>query len=141
MGFWTDLFRAANPFAKEDLSTPQARERKAYKAAAAMYFLAGPRHDYKNMLRIALQQASKHRLKPGTQQKAWSEKYGFLLKYERTLQKEVDRAFKDAGGLPQDIKQRAEFLKSAESAQWARQYPPRNFAAFSSFSPQFIRKY
>jgi len=128
-------------FGGEDLSTPQAREKKAYKAAAAMYFLNGPRNDYKNMLRIALAQADKNYRKPGPNQKAWAEKRGFLMKYERTLQKEIDRAFRDKSNLPDDISSRAEFLVTEERAQWAHQYPPRNFAAFSSYSPQFIRKY
>ena len=138
---WYNTVLSAIGFGPEDLSTPEKREKKAWKAAGGMFYLNSRRRDYEHMRLIAETQAAKNMRKPGSQQQAWSEKYGFLKKYKYLLDQETRRAYKDAGGLPPDIDQRAKWLVINERAQFEQQYPPRNFAAFSSYSPPFIRKY
>lgn len=141
MGFWSDTFRAINPFAKEVLDTPEKREKKAWKAAASLFYLQVRRHDYYNMTLIALRQAEKNMDKPGPHQKAWAQKFGFLKKYQYSLKFEERRHFRETNSLPQDIKQRAQWLVIHERAQFEQQFPPRNLHSFSSYSPDFIRKY
>lgn len=141
MGFWSDIFRAANPFAKEDLTSPQARERKAWRAASSIYFLRYVRPKVHNDLRLATAEAAKHMRQPGQHAKAWSQKYGFLKKYSFSFKHEENRAFRETSSLPSDIRQRAEYLASQKSGEFSQQYKPREFAPFQPFSPQFIRKY
>ncbi|MFO0702542.1 MAG: hypothetical protein U0514_01535 [Candidatus Andersenbacteria bacterium] len=141
MGFWSDVVRSINPFAKADLSTPEARERAAYKAASSLYFLQYVRPKVHNDLRLATAEAARHVQQGGRDAKAWSTKYGFLRKYGYSLKHEESRAFRDSGSLPPDIKQRAAFIMQERAGEFASQYPPRDFAPFNSFSPAFIRKY
>src|SRR3990167_6685252 len=130
MGFWSEVFRSINPFAKEDLSSPQAREKKAWRAASSMYWLQYVRPFEKHELQIARQEAQKRARIDKTHAQSWSKKLFYLNKFAHRFDQEERRAYRESSGLPRDIHDRAQYVVIHEQGQLSQQRPSRHFEPF-----------